>query len=288
LKRANYSPLLNVDGAVSVSTYKNVSLYGKLDAYDPDGDKIFFEVIRQPLNGLVKVESDGTYVYSPTSGYVGNDSFKYVAVDVYGNYSGEGEIKLKVEGQRSSLVFADISDGEYHVSAISLAEKGIVPISEVDGEYYFHPGAELGRLEYLVMAMKTLGIEMDASADKTVFYDDGDIPNNLKGYVNTAVALGYVSGKIDQNGRLVFCPNDKITKAEAAVMLDNMCELPSPVLTPVFADKREIPSWAEDAVTRLAYNAIYPTSNGYVSAQEPLNRDEGAFMLYRLSKIANQ
>ena len=286
LKHVNSAPVPDIGDFSQVSTYKNVSFFGKLSAYDADGDAMFFEIIKQPLNGLLKVDKNGEYVYSPTNGYVGEDSFKYVVFDEYGNYSGQREIKLTVESQRSSLVFADITSGEYHVAAINLAEKGIVPVSEIDGKFYFHPGYDIGRLEYLVMAMKTMGIEIESTSEKTVFYDDSDIPSNLKGYVNTAVKLGFVSGKIDTNGNIIFAPNEKITRAEAAVMLNNMCELEMPVLKPVFADRHDVPSWAETAIYCLTSNGIMPYDNGYVSATEKLNREEGAYMLYKLSLTA--
>ena len=216
---------------------------------------------------------------------MGRDSFKYVALDEYGNYSSSREIKLDVESQRSSVVFSDITAGEYHVAAIKLTEKGIMSAHEVDGNYYFYPDSELGRLEYLVMAMKSMNIEVSSNGENTVFADDALIPTNLKGYVNTAVKLGIAGGKIDSSGNLVFAPNDKITRAEAAVMLNNMVELDEPILSPVFADAGTLPSWAEGAIYCLTSNGIMPNKNGYVSALETLNRDEGAYMLYMLELI---
>ena len=283
LKYANTAPTTDVGKAIAVSTYKNVSCYGKLTAYDKEGDKIYFEVVKQPSNGLLKVDAKGEYVYTPTRGYTGNDSFKYVAVDEYGNYSSLKEVKLVVESQRSSVVFCDITADEYHVAAINLTEKGIMSAGEVDGEFYFYPNHTVGRLEYLVMAMKSLGISADTSTEKTVFYDDAQIPQNLKGYVNVAVKLGYVSGKLDEKGNLIFAPNDKITRAEAAVMLYNMTDLSEPVLCPVFADSNSFPSWAEKAINCLASNNILPNKNGYIMATQSLTREEGAYMLYMLN-----
>ena len=288
LKYANSAPTTDIGGATQASTYKNVSLYGKLNAYDQEGDAVFFEIVKQPENGLLTVKKSGEYIYSPTSGYVGEDSFKYVALDEYGNYSTPREIELTVELQRSSLVFADIASGEYQVAAINLAEKGVVSVGEVDGEFYFYPSYGLGRLEYLVMAMKTLGIEVESSAEKTVFRDDADIPDNLKGYVNTALKLGFVSGRIDENGNPVFSPNEKITRAEAAVMLNNMCELEVPVSKPLFTDRNSVPAWAESAVYCLAANGIMPYSNGCVAASEILNRGEGVYMLYNLASLTKK
>lgn len=286
LKYANSAPAADVGGATQVSTYKNVSFYGQLRAYDPEGDRIIYEIVKQPSNGLLKVDNNGEYVYTPTSGYVGNDSFKYVALDEYGNYSASREIKLEVESQRSSVVFADITSGEYHVAAISLTEKGIMSAQEVDGKYYFYPDSELGRLEYLVMAMKSMNINISGKGESTVFADDSLIPSDLKGYVNTATKLGIISGKIDSDGNLLFAPNDKITRAEAAVILNNMAELDTPILRPVFADSNNLPTWAEEAIYCLSYNGIMPNENGYASASQVLSRDEGAYMLYMLGLVS--
>ena len=288
LKYANSAPVADIGGVSQVSTYKNVSFYGQLRAYDPEGDRIIYEIVEQPSNGLLKVLNNGEYIYTPSAGYVGRDSFKYVALDEYGNYSSSREIKLDVESQRSSVVFSDITSGEYHVAAINLAEKGIMSAHEVDGKYYFYPDAELGRLEYLVMAMKSMGIEISGNSESTVFADDSLIPASLKGYVNTAVMLGIIGGKIDTSGNLLFAPNDKITRAEAAVMLNNMADIDEPILRPVFADSGSLPSWAEEAIYCLTSSGIMPNKNGCVSASETLTRDEGAYMLYMLEVASKE
>lgn len=287
LKHKNSAPEHRIKGAEQVSTYKNVNLYGKLDVYDAEGDKVIFEMVKAPRNGLLKLSSDGEYVYEPTLGYVGNDSFKYVVQDEYGNYSTLREIELEVELQSSSVVFSDLANDKYHIAAINLTEKGITAAQEVDGKYYFYPDAELGRLEYLVMAMKNVGIEVNDSGSTTVFADDSQIPAGLKGYVNTAVELGIISGRINEKGEPVFSPNVKITRAEAAVMLNNMAELDMPVLKPVFADSNAMPAWAEDAICCLVYNEIMPNENGYASASQLLCKDEGVYMLYMLEQISN-
>ena len=286
LKYANSAPIVDYMRAEETSTYKNVSLYGKLYAYDEEGDKVVFEVVKHPENGLLKLSSQGDYVYIPTRGYVGNDSFEYVALDEYGNYSSLCSMKLEVEQQSSSLVFYDIAEDEYRVAAINLTEKGIMTAAEVDGKYYFYPDATLGRLEYLVMAMKNCGLEIENTSSKTVFYDDSEIPDSLKGYVNTAVKLGIVCGKINAEGNLVFAPNEKITLAEAAVMLDNMTELSSPVLVPVFAGGDSLPVWSKDAIYRLSYNNILPDKDGYVFANDSLKREDCAYMLYMIGKAS--
>ena len=133
-----------------------------------------------------------------------------------------------------------------------------------------------------------MGIEIENTTAKTVFTDDAEIPENLKGYVNTAVKLGIISGKLDKNGNPVFAPNEKITRAEAAVLLNNMSELEKPVLTPVFADSNTLPHWAEEAIYCLSYNGVMPSDNGYISAGESLEKGEGVYMIYMLGRVSNQ
>lgn len=282
LKYANSAPIVDATAEVAALTYKNVGLYGKLKAYDKDGDTIMFEVVKQPQNGLLKINSSGEYVYTPINGYTGKDSFKYVALDKYGNYSAMYEQQINVKEQKKVLVYSDICDEKYHVAAINLTENGIISAQEVDGKYYFYPKTEFGRLEYLVMAMKHLDIKIDNTVSSTVFFDDAEIPQDLKGYVNTALEMGIINGKLDSKGNLLFSPNDKITRAEAAVLLNNMFELEKPMLTPVFADSNMLPHWAEDAVYCLNYNGIMNSDSGYISADESLKKDEGVYMLYML------
>ena len=63
-----------------------------------------------------------------------------------------------------------------------------------------------------------------------------------------------------------------------------MTELDKPILTPVFADSQGLPHWAKEAIYCLSYNGVMPTSDGYVSASESLDKEEGVYMIYMLNK----
>ena len=126
--------------------------------------------------------------------------------------------------------------------------------------------------------MNAAGIEEVPDCDKTVFFDDADIPEAMKGYVATAHSLGYVQGSAVK-GELCFLPNDEITRAEAAVMLAAIADLDRALVTPVFADSGEIPSWARDAIHSLHAAGILQATDGSVLANEPLTRAETAKLL---------
>ena len=48
---------------------------------DGDGDALTAELISAPAHGIISLQADGSFVYTPTAGYVGADSFSYVAKD---------------------------------------------------------------------------------------------------------------------------------------------------------------------------------------------------------------
>lgn len=55
---------------------------GTLGAVDPDGDRVVYRLVRAPGQGSVKVNSDGTFTYTPGSDFDGVDTFRVLAVDV--------------------------------------------------------------------------------------------------------------------------------------------------------------------------------------------------------------
>jgi cold shock CspA family protein len=54
---------------------------------DPDGEQLTARLVGPPEHGEVTVESDGSFVYLPESGYAGSDKFTYAAVDALGEES---------------------------------------------------------------------------------------------------------------------------------------------------------------------------------------------------------
>lgn len=287
----NRTPVISSaeDAAISVGTYRDISVYGKLDAYDPDGDTLTYEIISSPRNGLLVMNdsSAGTYKYIPTEGYTGTDSFRYVVVDRYGNYSKAAEVTLTVSQPQSTLVYCDLEESAAHVAAISMTERGIMASAELDGNYYFYPTETVTRAEFLAMTMKALGIRVADSTAETVFTDDAEIPAEFRGYVNTAQKLGYICGELNGDGELTFSPNDEITRTEAAVMIYNMTELELPVILPQFGDLSAVPAWAENAVLAVTASGIMSYEGGYLSAEAPVTREDAAQMLYNLSLYEN-
>lgn len=287
----NYSPTLSAvpEETLAVSTYENIAVYGTLFSQDPEGDAVRYEIVTRPQKGRLILEdaSLGAYRYVPEASYSGKDSFRYVAVDRYGNYSEARTVSINVERANGIFVFRDLADSQYHVPAIALTARGVMSSTEIGGEYYFYPTQTVTRSEFLTMAMKTLGIEPEEKGLKTVFADDEEIAANVRGYVNVAQGRGYICGKLGKNGELLFAPNDPITTAEAAVILLHMTGTKASDAVPVFAEGSTVPAWASDAIYTMASMGVIDLTEALDTTQA-LTRGGAAAMLYRLDRLAKK
>lgn len=201
-------------------THKNLPLTGKLYAVDPEGDRIIFEIATPPKYGSIAILGDH-YTYLPFGDYIGEDSFSYVARDVYGNYSAALRVSLSVSAISENLAFADLSDPETQNAVLTLASAGIFGGTKLGSEVYFYPDREMTRAEFLVLAMSASGIGDLPVCEDTGFFDDAEIPSAMKPYVATAYRLGYLGGQV-KGGEVCFLPNDAITYGDAALLVSNI------------------------------------------------------------------
>nr|WP_316829064.1 Calx-beta domain-containing protein [Pedobacter miscanthi] len=67
--------------APAITTPQNTPVNGTITASDADGDALTFAVTTPPAHGTVVVNPDGTYTYTPTAGYAGNDTFTVTVSD---------------------------------------------------------------------------------------------------------------------------------------------------------------------------------------------------------------
>jgi hypothetical protein len=78
----NDPPVANNDAYI---TNVNVPINGNMIAndFDPDGDNIMVNttIINGPLNGTAIIFGNGTFAYTPTTDFVGDDEFTYVICD---------------------------------------------------------------------------------------------------------------------------------------------------------------------------------------------------------------
>lgn len=283
----NLSPAITEKESYNaVWTQCDISTYGTLTGHDPDGDDITFEVIRYPENGILEITdpSSGDYVYTPCDGITGEDSFVYVVRDEWGNYSDKREVIVDIDKAASDLVFADMDGHWAHNAALVMASENAMEADMVSGELYFRPDEEITREDFLVTVMKVLG-SGEIEQCQTVFADNAEISAKASGYINRAYELGIIKGSND-NGILCFNPKDKITRAEAAVILNAIIGAEVPDTVPVFADSSSVPAWAMGSIYALTDAGIFNgTGSGKISANEYLNRAQTAQILLMVKKL---
>ena len=69
-------------------TLQNVALSASVASLtsDADGDALVVSLATGPAHGALVLNSDGTFTYTPDTGFVGTDSFTYTAADGYGGF----------------------------------------------------------------------------------------------------------------------------------------------------------------------------------------------------------
>ena len=189
---------------------------GILAASDPEGDEMVFEITSYPRHGSVILSdrSRGHYVYRPSAGYTGRDSFTYTVRDEWGNYAGEAEVNVMVS-RFSAPDYADMAGSNETFARICEAE-GLMSGTVYGGGNHFYPEKGMTRSEFTVTLLTAAGIAPEGEAECS-FADKDDIAASALPYVATAQKLGLTSGWII-DGEQIFMPNAEITLAEAAHM----------------------------------------------------------------------
>jgi DNA-binding beta-propeller fold protein YncE len=73
---------------------------------DADGDDLRVTIVDNPVNGLLVVQDDGSFTYTPKAGFTGTDSFTYTVFDDTGA-SARATVTLTVEAKVRVITFDD-------------------------------------------------------------------------------------------------------------------------------------------------------------------------------------
>lgn len=152
-------------------------------------------------------------------------------------------------------------------------EEGLISLPET-GE--FRPDDAITRIELLNMINSLFGFE-----DTWEFsFSDIDEDSPYTDDIGKAIWLEYAKGYDDGS----FRPDDTASRAEAAVMIDNIFNRESmeASLLSGYADREEIPEWAEDAfafVVSKGYLSGYPDAT--IKAKSAMTRAEALALLDR-------
>ena len=283
IREVNYYPITTNGASVSTWTNKDVSRFGVLDGYDPEGDSLRFEVVSYPKKGLVQITNTktGDYKYTPYEGVSGKDSFTYRVMDSYGNYSAPCTVNIKIERTKTTLVFDDMSGHKAENAAIEIANTYMSCIKNSDNTHSFEPEKAVTREEFLFLVMRVMGAKDVPTISQTRFADDKEISSEYKGYFESAFALGIISGDRKSDGIYVN-PKAEITTAEASVIINKIIGASSSNTKSSFADEDEIPEWAKESIVSLEGLGILTKENGKIKPNSPLTRAQTAQILMSL------
>lgn len=200
---------------LELCTYKNVTVSGKLSAFDSENDVVMYEITTPPVKGSVELCDDGNFIYTPNKDKKGRDYFGYKALDAEGNRSQEATVIIKIEKQKKQVSYADMDGlaGEYYAAALS--EAGIFTGENICGRYCFYPERTVTRGEFVSMCIRASGEPIVENVMSTGLNDDGSIPDWMKSYVLASVMCG------QEYENEVFDAEEGIGRTEALLLLNN-------------------------------------------------------------------
>ena len=261
---------------VKFETYKNIANTGVLSASDPEGDTLTYQLVKEPKRGTVDIAPDGSFTYTPAQNKVGKDVFTYTATDSAGNVSNVANVTVKIVKPTDKAMYQDLAGDTLAYTAMWLKDRGVYTGKRIAGNLCFEPEGTLTRGEFLVMAMKLLGAEPESARLTSGFADESKTPAWMRPYIVSAFKSGMVSGVTSPDG-MVFRPSSNLTRAEAAVMLQNILDLPQSQEAAVFSEDCAVPVWAQASVSALESAGI---SIPVTTSAENLTRREAAELLY--------
>ena len=286
IDKVNYAPIIDeATSAGALVTQEQITLYSRLCATDPEGDRLEYIIVSYPGGGRVELldRASGKFTYTPDAEFTGYDKFSYVVRDEYGNYTKPCEVSIKVSERMSDKIFADMTKRREYNAAVAMDAMGIMSASAYGDGLYFNPDGTVTKAEFLAMAMKAYGIKPKENVTSTFFDDTDNIPKALVGYVARASEMGIIDGTF--NGKsLTFEPERAIKKSEAAAIMSNIMKRYGSDEEDVFGELTEIPVWARGYVKAMYTLGIFDYDEDSVYVDSEVTRADAAEYIYRMIK----
>lgn len=267
----------------TLETYRNIANSGELNASDPENDTLTYALVEAPKRGTVEISQDGAYTYTPEKNKIGKDSFTFNVTDEAGSTSEPATVSVIIKKPSEKTAYTDMNQDPDAFEAMWLREQGLFSGETIGGNLCFSPDAPVSRGEFLVMVMNMVDAEAAEAPMSSGFADELDTPLWMQPYIVSALNNGMITGASSENG-IVFRPSASMTKAETAVMLQNILQLPTVESTTVFAadEKAAIPVWAVDAAAALSQAGLELQMDGEA---DPLTRRDAARILYGVGNL---
>ncbi len=165
-----------------------------------------------------------------------------------------------------------------------MAATGIISGFEEDGKMIFKPDNNMTRAEFASMIANYKKLDFSKYDDVKLDFTDNDIiPQWAVPAVKAVYKEGIILGRVNDDGTSTFAPYDNITRAEAMTILGRILPNNDDLPNFPFADKNDIPQWAEEGVSKLYSTGIV---SGYedntILPNNNMKRAEAATMLYKI------
>lgn len=133
---------------LKLETYRGVTMSGQLRAKDPENDALCYKLCTPPSKGMIVLQPDGSFTYTPEKRKWGKDYFGYTATDSAGNVSHEATVIISLKRQKNKVVYRDLQGHSAEYAAAVLAERGLFVGESLGGNSYFSPEMPVSRREF--------------------------------------------------------------------------------------------------------------------------------------------
>ena len=136
-KDTNRAP---VAGMLALTTQAEVTINDQLNATDPDGDSLTYQLVSNPMYGELSLSATGAFTYTPQAEYTGSDSFSYSVSDGTA-FAVTGFVDITVEALEVSF-----NDSVRNIFSLNSTDK---PVS-VNGRAYVEDANNPGNFDDLI------------------------------------------------------------------------------------------------------------------------------------------
>ncbi|MBQ8590030.1 MAG: phosphodiester glycosidase family protein [Firmicutes bacterium] len=180
--------------------------------------------------------------------------------------------------------FADTVNHWSNIFDVYLYNRNIASGTPQGDQLYFNPDTNITRLEFAVIVVKWLGLDLnDYTNVELNFADRSLIPSWADAYVKAAYGSGMISGSLS-NGKLYFNPQKNLTRQEAMTVIGKTMARGYEEVELHFADSDQVAFWAEPYVNPLVSQGIISgSSNGCLNPTAYLTKAQVASIIFNLN-----
>lgn len=270
---------------MTLETYRNMSNSGQLQAQDPENGPLTYSLVASPKRGTVTLSEDGSFTYTPHENKVGKDQFTFTVTDDAGNTSEPATVSIRIKKPSEKPAYADMTDDADAFYAQWLREESLFTGIQIGAHLCFLPDDSVSRGEFLVMVMNLVDADASQDAASTGFADEAETAAWLQPYLVSALRNGMISG-VSEEGGVSFLAHAPMTQAEAAVMVQNILQLPLSQTASVFSpEDSACPAWAAEAAAALYQAGI---NLDVTNDTQLLTRRDAARVLYDIHNLMDQ